>query len=88
MASKLAIMMIKQAGKERDGHRGAPLSSALYKLHEQRLQKQQELLKKVTQDQMNATKTTFKVEGTDELRINNFNREFVVRLTTILNDTY
>jgi hypothetical protein len=37
---------------------------------------------------MNATKTTFKVEGTDELRINNFNREFVVRLTTILNDTY
>ena len=64
------------------------MSSALYKLHEQRLQKQQELLKKVTQDQMNATKTTFKVEGTDELRINNFNREFVVRLTTILNDTY
>ena len=52
------------------------------------MQKQQELLKKVTQDQMNATKTTFKVEGTDELRINNFNSEFVVRLTTILNDTY
>ena len=34
LASKLALMMIKQSGKELAGHRGAPLSSALYKLHE------------------------------------------------------
>lgn len=43
------------------------------------------MLGKIKQDELKATKSTFKVAGTEELRLKNFKREFVVRLTTILN---
>jgi len=72
-------------GEAKDGHRGGmPTGNALYNLHLDRLRKQESIRSKETQDRMELSKTTYKNKESEMLRIQNFKKEFRIRLTEVM----